>query len=66
MDDKSAVEPLIGSLKGNDSVVRSKVAFDLGNLGDIYAEDPMILALKDEDEIVRDKAALALGIIGNN
>ena len=64
MDDKRAVVPLIGALKDNDSAVRSKAAFDLGNLGDIHEEDPLIRALKDEDEVVEANASSPWALSG--
>ena len=48
-----------------DASVRSKVAEDLGRIGDKRSVDPLIASLDDDDDNVRREVALALGRIGD-
>jgi HEAT repeat protein len=54
------VEGLIEALKDEDSNVRWRVAYALGEIGDRRAVEPLIEALKDKDSDVRWQAAEAL------
>ena len=60
-----AVEPLIQALTDPNAVVRSYVAFSLGQIGDQRAVQGLIKALNDQNDVVRSEAAHALGRIGD-
>ena len=62
---KSAVEPLIQSLKNEDRSARFSAAVALGKIGDPRAIEPLIRALRDEAWNVRIAVAAALGEIGD-
>jgi HEAT repeat protein len=61
-----AVKFLIERLKDEDSYVRKRVAWALGEIGDTRAMDALIKALKDEDSDIRENVAWALGKIGDS
>ena len=63
IEDKSAVDGLIGALKDKSSGVRNQVAWALGQIGDGRATDALIVAMKDENAGVRQQAAWALSQI---
>jgi HEAT repeat protein len=60
MDEKRAVEPLIGLLDDENIEVRSVAAIGLGRLGDSQAIEPLIKIIHNEDEEVRYSAAKGL------
>jgi len=56
-----AVEPLLGSLKNEDSKVRMEAAVVLGRIGDVRAVEPLTATLADGEGKVRIAAVRALG-----
>jgi HEAT repeat protein len=62
---KKAVKKLIASLQDENSNVRAKAAYSLGEIKDTCAFEPLIEALKDKKWTVRGNAAYALGKIGD-
>jgi len=60
---KSAVGPLIESLKDESAEVRKTAAAILGSIGDSRAVDPLIEVLNDVDRFVRCTAAMNLGVL---
>ena len=60
-----AVEPLIATLKDDNSHVRGGAIEALGQIGDTRAVEPLIAMLKDKEWVVLQEAARALGRIGD-
>jgi HEAT repeat protein len=58
---KQTVSVLIKMLKEDVALVRSRIAWALGKIGDEKTIDPLILALSDEEPEVRKNATRSLG-----
>lgn len=58
-------EALLIGLRGLDTKVRQRSAYQLGELGDRQAVEPLINALDDDDPVVVSHAATSLGRLGD-
>ncbi|MCP4107935.1 MAG: HEAT repeat domain-containing protein [Desulfobacteraceae bacterium] len=56
---------VISSLNNNDPVLRSRICWILGTIGNPEAVKPLISTLEDSDRNVRNDAVTALGKIGD-
>ena len=59
------VAQYVEAMKGRNTAVGAKAAFELGNIGDVSAVPALIQALLDSNDTLRSNAAGALGKIGD-
>src|SRR6202011_2596514 len=63
MGEQQAITPLIAMLKDEDSYVRHRTCYALGDIGGISVFDPLVGALRDAEPNVRRAAVVNLGRI---